>query len=77
METTAIGAVALNRVERAHQLYREGKHEEALGIYSEALNLAKSKAQRIALHSNRAACYLKLHDFKQVGCHNFCLPLCF
>lgn len=60
--------IALNRVEKAHNLYREGKHEEALGLYSEALNLAKSKAQKIALHSNRAACYLKMQNFKQVDC---------
>lgn len=28
--------------------------------------MAKTKPQKIALHSNRAACYLKLHDFKKV-----------
>lgn len=71
METIETGTVALDRVEKAHLLYREGKHEEALGLYSEALNLAKSKAQKIALHSNRAACYLKMHDFKQVDWFNF------
>lgn len=40
---------------------------EALGFYTEALAMAKTKQQKIALHSNRAACYLKLHDFKKVG----------
>lgn len=58
---------ALNRIERAHQMYREGKYEEALVFYTDALSLAKTKPQKIALHSNRAACYLKLHDFKQAA----------
>lgn len=57
---------AVNRIERAHQMYREGKYEEALVFYTDALSMAKTKPQKIALHSNRAACYLKLHDFKQV-----------
>lgn len=56
-----------NKIDRAHQMYREGRYGEALGFYTEALSMAKTKPQRIALHSNRAACYLKLHDFKQVG----------
>ncbi|VAH50873.1 unnamed protein product [Triticum turgidum subsp. durum] len=50
-------------VERAHELYRGGRHREALELYSAALAAARGPAQRIALHSNRAACYLKLHDF--------------
>lgn len=58
---------ALNRVERAHQMYRDGRHEEALLFYTEALAIAKTKAQKIALHSNRAACYLKLHDLKKAA----------
>ncbi|WOK94755.1 hypothetical protein Cni_G03460 [Canna indica] len=60
-------AVAMSKIETAHQLYREGRHEEALGLYTEALAMAKNKAQKIALHSNRAACYLKLHDFKKAA----------
>ncbi|XP_058106791.1 uncharacterized protein LOC131250506 isoform X1 [Magnolia sinica] len=60
-------AVAFNRIERAHQLYRDGRHDEALAFYTEALAMAKTKAQKIALHSNRAACYLKLHDFKKAA----------
>uniref|UniRef100_A0A1D1XD29 Mitochondrial import receptor subunit TOM34 n=1 Tax=Anthurium amnicola TaxID=1678845 RepID=A0A1D1XD29_9ARAE len=60
-------AAAVNRIERAHQMYREGQHAEALGFYTEALAMARTKAQRIALHSNRAACYLKLHDFKKAA----------
>ncbi|CAA6669875.1 unnamed protein product [Spirodela intermedia] len=63
-QTTGMPA-SMSRVERAHKLYREGMHEEALAFYTEALVMARSKAQRIALHSNRAACYLKLHDFKK------------
>jgi len=53
-------------VERAHELYRGGRHREALELYSAALAAARAPAQRIALHSNRAACYLKLHDFHKV-----------
>ncbi|XP_047179744.1 protein unc-45 homolog A isoform X1 [Vigna umbellata] len=57
---------APNRIERAHQMYREGRYEEALGFYTEAIAMAKTNPQKIALHSNRAACFLKLHDFKKV-----------
>ncbi|KAL3737431.1 hypothetical protein ACJRO7_026230 [Eucalyptus globulus] len=57
----------LNLIERAHQMYRDGRYEVALGFYTEALAMAKTKPQRIALHSNRAACYLKLHDFKKAA----------
>ncbi|KAI3895187.1 hypothetical protein MKX03_025930 [Papaver bracteatum] len=58
---------SLNKIERAHQMYRDGQHEEALEFYTEALSMAKSKSQKIALHSNRAACFLKLHDFKKAA----------
>ncbi|XP_065864964.1 uncharacterized protein [Euphorbia lathyris] len=57
----------LNKIEMAHQIYRDGNYEEALGFYTEALSVAKTKAQKIALHSNRAACYLKLHEFKKAA----------
>ncbi|KAJ0980783.1 hypothetical protein J5N97_009038 [Dioscorea zingiberensis] len=60
-------AAAVNKIEKAHQMYRQGQHGEALGLYTEALTMAKSKAQKIALHSNRAACYLKLHDFQKAA----------
>ncbi|KAL9409909.1 hypothetical protein AB3S75_048184 [Citrus x aurantiifolia] len=60
-------AAPANKIERAHQLYRDGRYEEALGFYTEALSVAKIKQQKIALHSNRAACYLKLHDFKKAA----------
>ena len=49
----------LNMVEKAHQLYREGRFTQALSLYSDSLSIAKTKAQKIALHSNRAACFLK------------------
>ncbi|XP_020579966.1 protein unc-45 homolog B [Phalaenopsis equestris] len=58
---------ALNKIERAHRMYRELKHRDALELYTEALGMAKNKSQKIALHSNRAACYLKLHDFKKAA----------
>ncbi|XP_010542558.1 PREDICTED: protein unc-45 homolog A [Tarenaya hassleriana] len=56
-----------SKVEKGHQLYRDGRYSEALVFYTEALAAAKAKPQKIALHSNRAACYLKLHDFKQAA----------
>ncbi|XP_057461721.1 uncharacterized protein LOC130751970 isoform X2 [Actinidia eriantha] len=48
-------------------MYREGLYEEALGFYTEALGMAKTKPQKIALHSNRAACFLKFHNFKKAA----------
>ncbi|XP_073152699.1 uncharacterized protein [Henckelia pumila] len=63
----ASGSPTLNKIERAHQLYREGKYTEALGYYTDALSMAKAKPQKIALHSNRAACHLKLQDFKKAA----------
>ncbi|KXG27114.1 protein unc-45 homolog A [Sorghum bicolor] len=64
MAGAAAGAEA---VEKAHGLYRGGRHREALELYSAALAAARGPAQRIALHSNRAACYLKLHDFHKAA----------
>jgi hypothetical protein len=66
-----MASAALNMIERAHQMYREGRYSEALVFYTEALAMAKTNPQKIALHSNRAACFLKLHDFNKV------LPLLF
>ncbi|KAK9132846.1 hypothetical protein Scep_012374 [Stephania cephalantha] len=60
-------AAALSKIETAHQMYRDGRHEEALRFYTDALAIAKTKPQKIALHSNRAACYLKLHDFRKAA----------
>ncbi|XP_068320713.1 uncharacterized protein [Pyrus communis] len=57
----------VNRIERAHQMYREGSYSEALGFYTEALSMARTKPQKVALRSNRAACFLKLHDFKKAA----------
>ncbi|CAD5327038.1 unnamed protein product [Arabidopsis thaliana] len=55
----SMASMASGKVERGHQLYRDGKYKEALLFYTEALTAAKAKPQKIALHSNRAACYLK------------------
>ena len=55
-----------SRTERAHQKYREGQFEEALELYSDALNAAKLLQHKIALHSNRAACHLKLRSYRKV-----------
>ncbi|XP_075523031.1 uncharacterized protein LOC142555821 isoform X2 [Primulina tabacum] len=63
----ASGSPTVNKIEKAHQMYREGKYMEALGYYTDSLSMAKAKPQKIALHSNRAACYLKLHDFKKAA----------
>ncbi|PIN04523.1 hypothetical protein CDL12_22941 [Handroanthus impetiginosus] len=63
----ASGSSTMNKIERAHQMYREGKYAEALDYYTDALSMAKTKPQKIALHSNRAACYLKLHDFNKAA----------
>lgn len=57
----------MSKTERAHQKYREGRHEEALQLYTQALAVAKLDAHKIALHSNRAACYLKLQNFKKAA----------
>ena len=62
----ATATAPANKIERAHLMYREGKYDEALGFYTGALSMAKTKPQKIALHSNRAACFLKLHLFKKV-----------
>lgn len=61
-----MASAPLNKIDTAHQMYRDGKYEQALGFYADALSMAKTKLQKIALHSNRAACFLKLHDFKNV-----------
>ncbi|XP_057765281.1 uncharacterized protein LOC130986032 [Salvia miltiorrhiza] len=63
----ASGSPAINKIERAHQMYREGKYAEALDYYTDALFMAKTTPQKIALHSNRAACFLKLHDFNKAA----------
>uniref|UniRef100_A0A1J3DJY1 Mitochondrial import receptor subunit TOM34 n=1 Tax=Noccaea caerulescens TaxID=107243 RepID=A0A1J3DJY1_NOCCA len=65
--TATATATASGKVEKGHQLYRDGKYKEALLFYTEALTAAKTKPQKIALHSNRAACYLKLHEFKKAA----------
>ncbi|KAK8997186.1 hypothetical protein V6N11_020670 [Hibiscus sabdariffa] len=62
-----MATASFDKIERAHHMYREGRHGEALGFYTEALAVAKTKPQKIALHSNRAACYLKLHHFKKAA----------
>ncbi|CAJ2659208.1 unnamed protein product [Trifolium pratense] len=59
--------MASNKIERGHQMYRDGLYKEALGFYTEAIAMAKTNPQKIALHSNRAACFLKLHHFKKAA----------
>ncbi|CAH8255752.1 unnamed protein product [Arabidopsis lyrata] len=59
--------MASGKVEKGHQLYRDGKYKEALLFFTEALMAAEAKPQKIALHSNRAACFLKLNDFNKAA----------
>jgi tetratricopeptide (TPR) repeat protein len=58
---------SLTKTERAHQKYRAAEYSEALGLYTEALDVATQLNHRIALHSNRAACHLKLHQYKKAA----------
>lgn len=60
-------SAALSKTERAHGEYRAGRYKEALKLYSSALAAAKRAPHRIALHSNRAACYLKLQNYKEAA----------
>lgn len=60
-------SAALSRTERAHGKYRECQYVEALKLYTSALSVAKRAPHRIALHSNRAACYLKLQNYKEAA----------
>ncbi|GMJ02879.1 hypothetical protein like AT1G56090 [Hibiscus trionum] len=62
-----MATASFHKIERAHQMYREGRYDEAMSFYTEALAVAKTKPQKIALHSNRAACYLKLHHFQKAA----------
>ncbi|XP_024391290.1 uncharacterized protein [Physcomitrium patens] len=55
---------SISKTERAHQKYRAGQYAEALQLYTEALSAATQLNHQIALHSNRAACHLKLHQYK-------------
>ncbi|KAL5731461.1 hypothetical protein ACHQM5_004186 [Ranunculus cassubicifolius] len=63
----AAATLPINKIERAHQMYRDGHQEQALEFYTQALSIAKTNPQKISLHSNRAACYLKLHNFKKAA----------
>lgn len=77
MAGAGAGGAGAAAVERAHGLYRTGRHREALELYSAALAAARGPAQRIALHSNRAACYLKLLDFHKVPAPSAFASCCF
>ncbi|EFJ06393.1 hypothetical protein SELMODRAFT_162336 [Selaginella moellendorffii] len=57
----------VSQTERGHERFREGKYEEALELYWDALAAATLDSHRIALHSNRAACYLKLRKYKEAA----------
>jgi len=55
---------SITKTEKAHQKYRAAQYAEALELYTEALNAATQLNHQIALHSNRAACHLKLQEYK-------------
>jgi tetratricopeptide (TPR) repeat protein len=58
---------SITKTEKAHQKYRAAQYAEALELYTEALNAATQLNHQIALHSNRAACHLKLQEYKQAA----------
>lgn len=58
---------SITKTEKAHQKYRAAQYAEALELYTEALNAATQLNHRIALHSNRAACHLKLQEYKRAA----------
>ncbi|EFJ34061.1 hypothetical protein SELMODRAFT_83624, partial [Selaginella moellendorffii] len=60
-------ATAMETVESVHQRYRDGQFEKALELYTAMLESTTSLAHKIALYSNRAACYLKLHRFREAA----------
>ncbi|XP_002965223.2 mitochondrial import receptor subunit TOM34 isoform X2 [Selaginella moellendorffii] len=57
----------METVESVHQRYRDGQFEKALELYTAMLESTTSLAHKIALYSNRAACYLKLHRFREAA----------
>eukprot|EP00245_Coleochaete_scutata_P006311 TRINITY_DN2065_c2_g4_i2.p1 TRINITY_DN2065_c2_g4~~TRINITY_DN2065_c2_g4_i2.p1 ORF type:complete len:325 (-),score=71.80 TRINITY_DN2065_c2_g4_i2:344-1183(-) len=66
MEKIAGEQTAVKLTESAHAHYRKGDFNTAIGLYQQALEVALQKSQKIALHSNKAACYLKLKDVGKV-----------
>lgn len=50
--------------EAANKLFNSGATQEAIEAYTEALQLdEKNKSYNSILFSNRAACYMRLHDY--------------
>ncbi|RWR81905.1 protein unc-45 A [Cinnamomum micranthum f. kanehirae] len=61
----ATSTSSFNKIEKAHQLYRDGRHEEALGFTRTHLRSLRTSLRGSLSIANRAACYLKLHDFNK------------
>ncbi|KAL3682649.1 hypothetical protein R1sor_000671 [Riccia sorocarpa] len=60
-------SAALSRTEIAHLKFRGGDYSEDLKLYSCASAVAERAPHRISLHSNRAACHLRLQSYKEVS----------
>ncbi|GFS37073.1 tetratricopeptide repeat (TPR)-like superfamily protein [Actinidia rufa] len=58
-------SVPMNRIERAHQMYREGLYEEALGFYTEALGMAKTKPQKDRSSQQQSRLFPKIARFQE------------
>ncbi|KAL8197327.1 UNVERIFIED_CONTAM: Protein unc-45 A [Gekko kuhli] len=62
-EAAEASSSALRRAGNEH--FQAGRYEEALEAYARALSLDPPRADRAALHRNRAACHLKRGDYVQ------------
>eukprot|EP00850_Spirogloea_muscicola_P015326 SM000116S24247 [mRNA] locus=s116:443901:445841:+ [translate_table: standard] len=58
---------ALADTEQAHRCFRQGDFASAAALYARALRAAPTPAQALALHSNRAACFLKLRNLPKAA----------
>ena len=50
--------------EEGNAFYKSGKLQEALECYEKALESASASGDIAVLHKNKAACYLKMEQYK-------------